>query len=541
MNTSQRHSKLLLPLTIAISLVVGILLGNHFSNQKYSADNDRKLNNILNLIATNYVDDTVNLDELIELSIPQLLSNLDPHSAYISAKDLQATEDELNGSFSGIGISFQLINDTITVVEVIPNGPAFKVGLLANDRIVTVNDTTFVGPTVDSNKVRAKIRGPKGTKVKLGIKRQDSDKLISFEVKRDDVPINSVDAAYMLDREIGYVKVNQFGANTYDEFLTALSKLREQGAKKYVVDLRGNGGGYMEIAIQMVNEFLAANQLIVSTKGRNKRDDSEIYSDNNGQFQNEEVVTLIDEFSASASEIFAGALQDNDRGLVVGVRSFGKGLVQRQFDLPDHSAVRLTIARYYTPSGRCIQKSYENGFFDYSQEIFDRFKGGELDSKDSVKFDSKEIFSTAHGRTVYGGGGIMPDIFVPIDTTGFTPYFYAVRNAGLLQQFSFKYVEQNKAELKKLGDYNQFLRVMPSNESLVANFAQFAEEKGVPARWFYISQSRDLIASQLKALIARDLFGMEAYYAISNRNDKTIDAAVKALNKHKAVFPIMEQ
>jgi len=536
--SNQRPSLLWMPLAIAVSVVVGIMIGHSFSGSRHVADNDRKLNTLLNLIADDYVD-TVNLDQLIEMSIPQILANLDPHTTYFTAEDMRAANEELSGSFSGIGISFMLLNDTINVIEVIPGGPSEKVGILAGDRIVEVDDSAFVGPQVTSGDVMKHLRGDKGTKVKLGIRRATSNKVLQFTVTRGDIPVKSVDAAYMIEKSTGYVKVNQFGRTTYDEFLTALTLLNQDGAKRYVIDLRGNGGGYMEMAVLMANEFLPENQLIVYTKGRYKRDDSQVWSDGNGQFQDAEVVVLIDEFSASASEIFAGALQDNDRGLIVGSRSFGKGLVQQQFTLPDSSAVRLTIARYYTPAGRCIQKDYKGGMMAYEKELYDRYLNGEIYSPDSMKIDKSQIFSTLYtGRTVYGGGGIMPDIFVPRDTSGMTSYYIDIINAGLLQKFAFSYVDINRNALNQMKDYKQFLRMAPGDDQLLGNFVDYATENGVTPRWYYINQSRDLILSNLKALIARDVFGNEAFYPIYNRNDKTIQAALKALNKHKAAFPI---
>lgn len=529
-------SFLWLPLAIAVSVVIGIFIGNRFSSRKYAVDNDRKLNTILNLVATNYVD-TVDIDDLIEMSIPEILSNLDPHTAYFSKEDIKAANEELSGSFSGIGISFMMMNDTISVIEVIPGGPSEKVGIMAGDRIVTVNDTTFVGAKISNNDVMKRLRGDKGTKVKLGIKRSNSPKLLSFTVTRGDIPMKSVDAAYLIDKTTGYIKVNQFGRTTFDEFLTGLGKLKNEGAKRYMIDLRGNGGGYMEMAILMANEFLHDNQLIVYTKGRDKRNDSQWWSDGNGQFQDAEVIVLMDEYSASASEIFAGALQDNDRALIVGCRSFGKGLVQNQLTLPDQSAIRLTIARYYTPSGRCIQKDYKHGT-DYSKELYDRYTSGELYSRDSIKIDKSQIFTTQHGRKVYGGGGIVPDIFVPRDTTGISSYYIEVANAGLIQQFAFKYVDVNRKTLSQMKDYKQFLRMEPAADVILNDFVNYASQHGVPARWYYINQSRDIIVNYIKALVARDIFGNESFYPIINRNDKTVEAALKAFNKHRAAFPI---
>ena len=526
-----------IPLAIAVSVVVGIVLGMLMGNPFRSSsptDGDRKLTSILNLISQEYVDDTVDVDRLIEMAIPEVLSNLDPHCVYLNAQELQAANDDLRGSFSGVGIEFQVLNDTVRVIDVIPGGPSDKAGLLAGDRIVIVDDSTFVG--ADVNKVRAKLRGKKGSVVKVGIKRSNSDKILYFKVTRGDIPVHSVDAAYMIEKTTGYVKVNQFGLHTYNEFISALSQLRQQGAKRYMIDLRGNGGGYMEIAIRMVNEFLPANRLIVKTRGRYKRDEDVVYSDGNGSFQDAEVVVLIDEFSASASEIFAGAMQDNDRGLIVGRRSFGKGLVQRQFELPDKSAVRLTIARYYTPSGRCIQKPYDK----YEKDILDRYSNGELYSRDSIKIDKSKIFTTTTGRKVYGGGGIIPDIFVPRDTAGITSYFEAIVNAGLLQQYSLTYVDNNRSSLNATKDYKQLLRNLPSNERMLDDFVEFASDRGIPARWYYINRSSDNIVTMLKALISRDVFGQSAYYPVVNRNDKTIDAALRAINHHKAAFPITD-
>ncbi len=528
-----------LPLAVALAVVVGILIGSHFAANKPVAENDRKLNAILNLIAQDYVD-TTNLHDLIELSIPEILSNLDPHTSYFSADELKAATDDLNGSFSGIGISFVMMNDTIGVVEVIPGGPSEKVGIMPGDKIILIDDSVATGPKMSSGEVMKRLRGDKGTKVKLGIKRQNTSKTLTFTVTRGDIPVNTVDAFYMVDKNTGYIKINQFGRHTYDEFITAMASLQEEGAKRYIIDLRGNGGGFMEMAVLMVNEFLPADQSIVYTKGRYKRDDSEVWSDGNGSFQDAEVAVLIDEFSASASEIFAGALQDNDRGLIVGCRSFGKGLVQKEFILPDSSAIRLTTARYYTPSGRCIQKDYKEGMLDYEKELVLRYTSGELYSRDSMKIDKSQVFTTLHGRTVYGGGGIVPDVFVPRDTSGITSYYIEVINAGLLQRFAFNYCNDNRASLSKMEDYMQFLRTAPSDEALTKDFADYAAANGVVPRWFYINQSRDLIVTNLKALIARDIFGNKAYYPIVNRNDKTLQTALKAMNKHKAAFPITE-
>ena len=529
-----------LPLVISMAVVLGLFIGNRISPNKYVADNDRKINAILSLINQDYVDST-NIKDLIEMSIPEILSNLDPHTIYLSADELRASTENMNGVISDIGIQSEVMSDTVVVVEVIPGGPAAKVGIKPGDRIVKINDTETTGEKVSKGTVMKLLRGPKGSKVNLGIKRHNSSKVLTYTVTRGDIPVNTVDSYYMLDKNTGYLKVNQFGRNTYKEFMKAMKSLEGEGAKRYMIDLRGNGGGFMEIALRMVNEFLPANKLIVYTKGRYKRDDSQAWSDGNGSFQDAEVAVLIDEYSASASEIFAGALQDNDRGLIVGCRSFGKGLVQKEFVLPDSSAIRMTTARYYTPSGRCIQKDYkrEAGVV-YDNELVERYMRGEMSNRDSIKVDKSQMFKTAHGRPVYGGGGILPDIFVPRDTSGLSAYYYEVENAGLLHQFSFSYCNKNRDELSKMKDYKQFLRMSPSDETLIHMFADFAAENGVAPRWYYINVSRDLIVTKLKALIARDTFGSQAYYPILNRNDKTVLQTLKALNKHKAVFPITE-
>ena len=529
-----------IPIALAVAVVTGIFFGSQFSSNNKVAENDRKLNAILNLIAQDYVD-TTNLKDLIEMSIPEILGNLDPHTSYFTTEELKAATDDLNGSFSGIGISFVMTDDTIGVVEVIPGGPSEKVGLMAGDRIVMIDDSIATGEKMTSGAVMKRLRGPKGSKVKLGIKRQNSKKLLNFTVTRGDIPVNSVDAYYMIDNITGYVKVNQFGRHTYDEFITAMASLQEEGAERYIIDLRGNGGGFMEMAVLRVNEFLPADQPIVYTRGRYERDNSEVWSDGNGSFQDAEVAVLIDEFSASASEIMAGALQDNDRGLIVGCRSFGKGLVQKEFVLPDSSAIRLTTARYYTPSGRCIQKDYKHGdMLDYEKELVDRYINGELYSRDSMKIDKDQVFTTMYGRTVYGGGGIVPDIFVARDTSGITSYYIEVANAGLLQRYAFNYCDRHRNSLNQLDGYEQFLATAPSDEDMLTDFANFAQRSGITPRWYYINLSGDAIVTNLKALIARDIYGNKAFYPIINRKDKTVLAALNALNQHKAAFPIEE-
>lgn len=526
------------PLVISIAIVLGIVIGNYISTKKFTLDKDRKINAVLNLIQSEYVD-SIDVKDLVEQAIPAIIGNLDPHSYYIPASDIRAENEKLDGSMSGIGVSFFMMNDTANVDQVIPNGPAEKVGMLAGDRIISVNGESIVGGTLTAEGIRSKTRGEKGTKVKIGVKRNSSKKTLTFTITRDDIPMNTIDVSYMLDDKTGYIKIAQFGKNTYDEFFAALSKLKKDGASSYIVDLRGNPGGYMEMAILMVNEFLEQGELIVYTKGRKEREDIQVWSDDQGSFHDAQVAVLIDEYSASASEIMAGALQDNDRGLVVGRRSFGKGLVQKQIYLPDSSAIRLTIARYYTPSHRCIQKDYTLGDEDdYSKELYDRYSHGELYSADSIKVDKSKIFRTANGRIVYGGGGIVPDIFVPNDTTGITTYYRAVANLGLLQQYVYTYVDINRDQLKNVKTVKQLMGMMPSDDALTYDFVCYARDNGVPMRWYYINLSRSLIARQLRALVIRDVLGSEEFYRYYNRTDNTVNAALKALNDGKGKFPI---
>lgn len=526
------------PLVISIAIVLGIVIGNYISTKKFTLDKDRKINAVLNLIQSEYVD-SIDVKDLVEQAIPAIIGNLDPHSYYIPASDIRAENEKLDGSMSGIGVSFFMMNDTANVDQVIPNGPAEKVGMLAGDRIISVNGESIVGGTLTAEGIRSKIRGEKGTKVRIGVKRNTSKKTLTFTITRDDIPMNTIDVSYMLDDKTGYIKIAQFGKNTYDEFFAALSKLKKDGASRYIVDLRGNPGGYMEMAILMVNEFLEQGELIVYTKGRKEREDIQVWSDDQGSFHDAQVAVLIDEYSASASEIMAGALQDNDRGLVVGRRSFGKGLVQKQIYLPDSSAIRLTIARYYTPSHRCIQKDYTLGDEDdYSKELYDRYSHGELYSADSIKVDKSKIFRTANGRIVYGGGGIVPDIFVPNDTTGITTYYSAVANLGLLQQYVYTYVDINRDQLKNVKTVKQLMGMMPSDDALTYDFVCYARDNGVPMRWYYINLSRSLIARQLRALVIRDVLGSEEFYRYYNRTDNTVNAALKALNDGKGKFPI---
>lgn len=526
-----------MPLVIAASVIAGIWIGVIY-NKNNSSAGEAKVTEILSLIKGGYVDD-VNVDSLIENTIPNLLSNLDPHSIYIPASELAAVNEDLDGSFSGIGISFTMLTDTVTVNEVIPGGPSEKVGLLPGDRIMLINDSAVAGHNIPNTDIVKMLRGEKGTTVKLGVKRKNTKKLLTFEVTRGDIPVNSVDAAYMISPETGYVKVNKFGRTTSDEFLTSLLNLHNDGAKSFIVDLRGNGGGFMEMAIFMANEFLPAKSPIVFTRGRDRMDESHVFSDGTGGFQDAELVVLLDEYSASASEIFAGAMQDNDRALIVGRRSFGKGLVQRQMTLNDSSAVRLTVARYYTPSGRCIQKDYKPGDrSDYDMDIITRYERGEFYNSDSIKFNPELQFNTLGGRTVYGGGGIMPDVFVPNDTSGITNYYINVMNAGLLQKFAFEYSDKNRETLSSAKNLDTFLKKIPDDDELLQLFVSYAAKNGIPARWYYINISRNLIVNHLKALIASDILGRESYYKVINEQDVTVQQALKELQEGNASIPL---
>lgn len=521
----QSKSKIFLPIIISIVLVLGIIIGNIFSTGNGGYGNN-KLNQLFDLISEKYVD-TVNADSILEKSFPDIIAQLDPHSSYIPAKDLQATNDELDGSFCGVGISFTIMNDTITIIEVLSGGPSEKIGLLAGDRIISVDGTNVAGVSISNEKVMSLLKGKKDTKVTLGIKRNSSSKPISFDIIRGEIPVHSVDASYIIAPTVGYIKVNKFSKNTFHEFISSLNNLRNDGAKKYIVDLRGNGGGYMESAILMANEFLPAGRMIVNTKSR--VDSIATLSDGNGSFKEAELVVLIDEFSASASEIFAGAIQDHDRGLIVGRRSFGKGLVQQQLPLIDNSAIRLTVARYYTPSGRCIQKDYKLGDKNYSQEIYERFSHGEALNADSIKLNKDLEFTTSNGRKVYGGGGIMPDIFVPNDTSGITKYYYAVANAGLLQKYAFDYCDKNRPLLKKCKTSKEVLKSLPDDDTLLEDFVNYCKKSKIAAQWYYINTSRELMLSIIKSLIARDALGSHAYYEVYNEYDNNIKEAIKQI------------
>lgn len=530
--------KVAVPLFFGVGIALGVLIGKFVFDRK-PASYQEKLEEILGMIENEYVDD-IDVDSLMDQLYPKLISLLDPHSAYIPASELQAVNDDLEASFSGVGVSFQVIGDTVTVIEVVPGGPSEKVGILAGDRILKADSVDLTGKNATTENVFKHLRGKEGTTVNLTIKRSSSKKPLKYSVVRGAVPVNSVDSYYMIGDKIGYVKVSKFARETYNEFVTALRELQFKGARKYIVDLRGNSGGYMDQAILMVNEFLPEGKLIVQTKGKRPDSESVTAADGSGSFTDSELVVLTDEYSASASEIFAGAIQDNDRGLVIGRRTFGKGLVQNQTMLPDSSAVRLTIARYYTPSGRCIQKEYALGdIAKYEEDILSRYNHGEFYSSDSIKLDKSKMFVTTTGRKVYGGGGIMPDIFVPEDTTGITSYYIAVSNAGLIQKYAYKVADNYRSVLSQAKSVEQIRKSLPRDITLLQGFVQYASANGVPARWYYIRKSQDLLLSQLKAVIVRDVLGYSPFIEMLNENDPTVDRAVRALEVDESPVRIL--
>ena len=528
------------PVIIAISVVAGILIGTfyakHYGGNKLGIINgsSNKLNALLHVIDEQYVD-TVDMSKLVENAMPQILAELDPHSTYIPAQKLEEVNSELEGSFSGVGIQFTIQEDTIHVNSVVSGGPAEKVGLMAGDRIVMVDDSLFVGKGLTNEKAMRTLKGPKGSQVKLGVKRITEKELLDFVVTRGDIPQNTIDAAYMINEDFGYVQISKFGRTTHVELLNAIAQLSHQNCKGMIIDLRENTGGYMEAAIRMVNEFLPEGKLIVYTQGR-KYPRMEEYANGTGSCQNIPLVVLIDQGSASASEIFAGAIQDNDRGTIVGLRSFGKGLVQQPIDFSDGSAIRLTIARYYTPSGRCIQRPYESGKDSkYEMDWLDRYEHGEFFSADSVKLDKNLRYSTSLGRPVYGGGGIMPDVFVPRDTTGVTSYLMEVSNKGLLIQFSFQYTDRNRAKLNEFTNETELQKYL-EKQNIVEKFVRFAAQKGVKRRNLLISKSRKLLERNLYGNIIYNMQGKEAYIRYINQDDATVLKALEILERGEA-FP----
>ncbi len=524
-----------MPLVMALCVVVGIMIGtfyaNHFSGNRLNIINSgsSRLSNLLHIIDDQYVD-SVNIDSLVEKAIPQILAELDPHSVYISAKDVQLATDDLKGSFSGVGIEFIIRDDTIRVQNVIKDGPANRAGLLAGDKIVSINGKPFVGKIVTNEEAMHRLKGPKDSKVLIGVKRFGEKGVKVFTVTRGDISVNSISACYMINDTTGYIRVKSFGERTYAEMLSALQTLNIEGADHLIIDLRDNGGGILEAAVQMANEFLPKNRLIVYTQGR-KSPRAEYRSNGKGSYQHIPMVVLINEGTASAAEIFAGAMQDNDRATIVGRRSFGKGLVQQQIQFPDGSMIRLTVARYYTPSGRCIQKPFKPGDnADYENDLLARYRHGEFFSQDSIKHVGP-AYHTHNGRTVYGGGGITPDIFVPEDTSHVTSYYKEAAMSGLILQYAFNYTDQHRPILSK------FTEMMPlanylDRQNLVNDFANYAARYGLRRRNLMIMRSHSLLQNYIDSRIIYNILDEQAWIEYLNLSDETVKAALNVFKNH---------
>jgi len=519
---------------LAISVIFGILIGIYLPRRSDLQQNpgirlkNDKLTTILNIIESNYVD-TVNRAELIEAAIPSILKKLDPHSIYIPAKDLSRANEPLQGNFEGIGISFNMLTDTILVINTIPGGPSEKTGLIAGDKILYVNDSLVAGKGISDEKVMGMLKGPRGTIVSLKILRKGHNELLSFSITRDKIPMYSVEVAYMINKDIGFIRITNFAITTFDEFIKALEELKSKGMTKLIIDLRSNSGGIMDAAIQIANQFLKEGDLIVYTKGRTQPR-NEARATGKGEFETGDLVILIDELSASASEILAGAIQDNDRGTIIGRRSFGKGLVQEPVQFTDGSGIRLTVARYYTPTGRSIQKPYKDGFEDYYDDLNKRYDRHEFENSDSIRFPDSLKFTTPGGRTVYGGGGIMPDNFVPVDTTGITQYFIKV--SPFIYPFALKYTEMHRETLMKFteaGEMENFL----DKQGLMKQFSDFAAQNKVKADPQGLKISGTIIHTQLKAYIARNILDYKGFYPIREKIDNTLLYAIDFLEKQK--------
>ena len=533
-----------MPLYLALAVVVGLLIGtfyaSHFAGgHRLSIINagSNKLQNLLHIVDDQYVD-TVNVEDLVEKAMPVLLSELDPHSTYISAKDVQQAEDDLRGSFSGVGIEFTIRQDTLRVQNVISGGPSEQAGVMAGDKIVEVDGKDFTGRELTNERAMHTLKGPEGTQVKLGVLRYGERTLRHIDVTRGPIATHSINVTYMLDDETGYIKINKFSENTYPELLIALAELSQEGFSRLCIDLRGNTGGYLQSAVQIANEFLPKGRLIVYTEGRKSPRD-EYRSDGHGSYKRIPLVVLTDESSASAAEILAGCIQDNDRGTVIGRRSFGKGLVQTPVAFNDGSMMRLTIARYYTPSGRCIQKPYTPGDeADYAGDLLNRFQHGEFYSADSIKHDGPE-FHTAGGRVVYGGGGITPDIFVPEDTTGYTSYYKEAAMRGLLMDFAYKYTDENRTTLSTKEDMAALAQYL-SRQSLVEKFAAWADKNGLKRRNLMIQKSHRLIDEYITCRILYNMLSERALTEYLNQHDPVIKETMRVFNEGKA-FPAVDR
>ena len=535
----QNKNSRLMPFLMALCVVIGILIGtfyaNHFSGNRLNIINSgsNRLNNLLHIIDDQYVD-AVNLDSLVDKAIPQILSDLDPHSVYISAKDVQQATDDLKGSFSGIGVEFVIREDTIHIQGIIKDGPAERAGLLAGDKIISVDDKPFVGKIVTNEEAMHRLKGKKGTKVKVGVVRYGHKAVKTFTITRDDIPQKSVSAAYMIDDSTGYIKIKNFGENTYPEMLVALAELSQEQFSNLIIDLRDNTGGYLTAATQMINEFLPGNRLIVYTEGR-KSPRQEYKSDGRGTYQTIPLVVLINESSASASEIFAGAMQDNDRATIIGRRSFGKGLVQKQIGFNDGSMIRLTVARYYTPSGRCIQKPYQAGDEKgYEEDLVARYKHGEFFSQDSIKHTGP-AYHTRNGRVVYGGGGITPDIFVPEDTLGVTSYYRMASMSGLILQYAFVYTDDNRLKLNNFTEMMALAEYL-DKQNLVDQFATYADKHGLQRRNLMIRKSHHLLQRYLYSRVIYNIMDENDWIQYLNLDDNVVKKALEVFRRNEA-FP----
>ncbi len=524
------------PLLVILALVIGIYagvrligpMGRTGRSIPITAGRSDKVMDVLRFIEKDYVD-SLSGDKLREDAINGMLSDLDPHSQYMSAEMLKDANESLVGNFEGIGIEFRIVSDTINVVQVIPGGPSEKIGLRSGDRIIRINDTVVAGIKLENQDVVKKLRGPRGTKVNVTVYRPEIAGEADFVITRDIIPLYSVDVSYMVDDTIGYIKVSKFSATTPEEFDDALQNLREQGCTKLILDLRGNVGGYLESATKMADEFLGDEKLIVYTEGNN-RPRQYMYATRSGRLEDEALCILIDEGSASASEILAGAIQDNDRGVIIGRRSFGKGLVQQQLELEDGSAVRLTVARYYTPTGRCIQRPYNNGQEAYYDDLLMRLRTGELNNQDSIKFPDSLKYYTPGGKVVYGGGGIMPDIYVPIDTGKFYGYYNQLINKGLIYQFAYDFADRNRDRLlNAYPDAAGFIEQYAVDGALLDKLIAYSAEKGLARDENGLNSTRTMIVNLLKAYIGRNLFNDEAFYPILNQDDKIFLRAVEEM------------
>ena len=536
--------KYIFPTVAVVCLLAGFLIGNAVSNkvnaQRFVFQNGQfyqqpqsKIDQLMQLMQTAYVDE-LDIDSLTDEVMQDIVQKLDPHSAYIPKKDLEMVNSELSSSFSGIGVQFTIQSDTINIVAVVAGGPSEGIGVLAGDKIITVDDSLFVGKKINNERVMHTLRGEKGTKVKIGVKRSGEPDLLYFTITRGDIPVTSVDAKFIIPakngEKIGFVRVNKFGENTYNEFISALASLKAQGATAYIVDLRENSGGFMDQAIRMANEFLNAGEMIVYAEGR-AYPRYEAKANGTGRFKNVPLAVLIDDFSASASEIFSGAMQDNDRAVIVGRRSFGKGLVQQQMPFADGSAIRLTVARYYTPSGRCIQKPYTLGDqMDYEKELFDRFENGEFYNADSIHYADTTEYHTKNGRIVHGGGGIMPDVFVGRDTTLYSPYFNKVVNRAYTYQFAYQYTNQHRKELTKYKDW-QALEKHLNDANWLPEFVAYCKEKGIEPNEADIRKSRQPLTRLVNAYIVRNILGDEGFFPLFERDDEITKRAVEELSK----------